>query len=665
MTAEIGHFALILALLVAIVQSSLPMIGAAQGRPAWIALSRPSAILLFALIVLAFAALTHSFVTSDFSLAVVYRNSHSAKPLLYKITGVWGNHEGSMLLWVLILTGFGAAVAGFGRNLPPSLQARVLSVQAMITLGFLAFLLFTSNPFERMFPAPLDGRDLNPLLQDPGLAFHPPMLYTGYVGFSIAFSFAVAALIEGKVDAAWARWVRPWTLAAWIALTAGIALGSWWAYYELGWGGWWFWDPVENVSFMPWLMGTALLHSAIVVEKRDSLKVWTILLAILTFSLSLIGTFIVRSGLLTSVHAFATDPERGLFILLLLSIAIGGSLLLFALRAPALTSGGLFSPISREGALVLNNLLLTVATFVVFVGTLGPLLLEAAGTKLSVGAPYYNAVFIPVMVPLVAFMAIGPMMPWKRAELGAVLSRLKFAGLMSLIAILTTAYLQDGGPVLAVAAIGFAVWLFVGALVEWTDRIRLFRVPLAESLNRAIRLPRSAHGMTLAHAGLAVAIAGMTASAAWKTEDIRVSRPGETIEVAGYSYLFEGLRPVQGPNYSAEEGSFLVTRDGRFVAKLTPQKRLYDVQKMPTTEAAIHTTGLEDLYVVVGDPDGKGGWTTRIFHEPLVPWIWAGCLIMVIGGLFSLSDRRLRIGAPVRSKKWQTKPETGQVGAQA
>ncbi len=665
MTAEIGQFALILALLVSIVQSSVPMIGAARGNRAWIALSKPSAILLFALTVLAFAALTQAFVVSDFSVSTVYKNSHSAKPMLYKITGVWGNHEGSMLLWVLILTGFGAAVAGFGSNLPPTLQARVLGVQAMITLGFLAFLIFTSNPFERIFPAPLDGRDLNPLLQDPGLAFHPPMLYAGYVGFSIAFSFAVAALIEGKVDAAWARWVRPWTLSAWITLTAGIALGSWWAYYELGWGGWWFWDPVENVSFMPWLLGTALLHSAIVVEKRDSLKVWTILLAILTFSLSLIGTFIVRSGLLTSVHAFATDPERGLFILILLAIAIGGSLLLFAVRAPALTPGGLFSPISREGGLVLNNLLLTVGTFVVFVGTIGPLLLEATGTKISVGEPYYNAVFVPLMIPLVAVMAIGPLLPWKRAELGAVLSRLKFAGLLTLIAVVATAYLQSGGPVLAVVAMGFAAWLFAGSVVEWAERVKLFSIPLGESLRRAIKLPRAAHGMTLAHAGMAVAIAGMTGSSAWKVEDIRIMKPGDTAEVAGYSYLFESMKPVEGPNYRAEEATFIITQDGDFVAKLTPQKRIYNVQSMPTTEAGIHTTGMKDLYIAIGDSDGRGGWTTRIYHEPLVPWIWAGCLIMVLGGTVSLSDRRLRVGAPTRSRRWQAKAATGRVEAQA
>ncbi len=665
MSAELGQFALILALLVSVVQSSLPMIGAANGNRTWVAVAQPSALLLFGLTVLAFGALTQAFMVSDFSLAVVYENSHSAKPMLYKVTGVWGNHEGSMLLWILILTGFGAAVAAFGQNLPPTLRARVLSVQAMITLGFLAFLIFTSNPFERILPAPLDGRDLNPLLQDPGLAFHPPMLYAGYVGFSIAFSFAVAALIEGKVDAAWARWVRPWTLAAWITLTAGIALGSWWAYYELGWGGWWFWDPVENVSFMPWLMGTALLHSAIVVEKRDSLKVWTILLAILTFSLSLIGTFIVRSGLLTSVHAFATDPERGLFILVLLAFAIGGSLLLFAVRAPTLSAGGLFSPISREGGLVLNNLLLTVATAVVFVGTLGPLLLEAFGTKISVGTPYYNAVFIPLMVPLVAVMAIGPMMPWKRAELGAVLSRLKFAGLLTIIAMLATAYLVQGGPVIAVAAMGFAVWLFAGSMVEWAERIKLFRTSFGDSFRRLVKLPRAAHGMTLAHVGMAITIAGMTGSAAWKTEDIRISHPGDRIEVAGYSYLFEGVKPVQGPNYRAEEGVFTVTKDGEFVATLTPERRVYTVQNMPTTEAAIHTTGLEDLYVVVGDPDGNGGWTTRIYHEPLVPWIWAGCLIMTLGGCVSLSDRRLRVGAPVRSKKWQAKSGRGQMGAQA
>ncbi|MDX1424463.1 MAG: heme lyase CcmF/NrfE family subunit, partial [Kiloniellales bacterium] len=446
MIPEIGHFALILALLVALVQGSVPMLGAARGRGDWMVLAGPTALLQLALMATAFLALMQAYVVSDFSVLNVAQNSHSAKPLLYKITGVWGNHEGSMVLWILILALFGAAVALFGGNLPETLKARVLAVQAWIAAGFLLFTILTSNPFARLVPAPADGADLNPLLQDPGLAFHPPMLYTGYVGFSIAFSFAIAALIEGKVDAAWARWVRPWTLVAWSFLTAGIALGSWWAYYELGWGGWWFWDPVENVSFMPWLMGTALLHSAIVVEKRDALKVWTILLAILTFSLSLIGTFIVRSGLLTSVHAFATDPERGLFILILLCLTIGGSLALFAWRAPALKSGGLFDPISREGALVLNNLLLATACATVFLGTLYPLFVEAlGGAKISVGEPYFNATFVPIMVPLVVAMAVGPLLPWKRADLLGALGRLKAVAVLAFAAALVAVYLHRGG----------------------------------------------------------------------------------------------------------------------------------------------------------------------------------------------------------------------------
>ncbi|HMA16006.1 MAG: heme lyase CcmF/NrfE family subunit, partial [Bacteroidota bacterium] len=551
----------------------------------------------------------------------------------------------------LILALFGSAVAVFGSNLPPSLRARVLGVQAWIGIGFIAFTLFTSNPFERMFPAPFDGEDLNPLLQDPGLAFHPPMLYAGYVGFSLAFSFAIAALIEGKVDAAWARWVRPWTLLAWAFLTGGIALGSWWAYYELGWGGWWFWDPVENVSFMPWLLGTALLHSAIVVEKRDALKVWTILLAILTFSLSLIGTFIVRSGVLTSVHAFATDPERGFFILILLAIAIGGSLVLFAVRAPALKVGGLFAPISREGAMVVNNLFLAAACAAVFLGTLYPLFLEAIdGSKVSVGPPFFNATFVPLMVPLVFLMAVGPLLPWKRADLAGALLRLKWAALGAIAVALVAWTVSNGGPVLAVAAMGLAAWLFVGALVEWTDRVKLFRAPLGESWSRARNLPRAAHGMTLAHAGLAVVMAGMIGSSVWKTEVVTNLRPGETVDVAGYSLLFEGVGRLQGPNYTAERARFVVSSGGEEIAVMFPEKRVYDVRAMPTTEAAIRTTFLADLYVVIGDSDGQGGWTVRVYHEPLVPWIWLGCLLMVVGGLTSLSDRRLRVGAPQRQR---------------
>ncbi|MET4807668.1 heme lyase CcmF/NrfE family subunit [Limibacillus sp. MBR-115] len=652
MIPEIGHFALIMALVVALLQAVLPLYGAQRGKPNLVAFAGPAALAQLLLLIIAFGALTQAYVVSDFTVLNVVENSHSAKPLLYKISGVWGNHEGSMLLWVLILALFGASVAAFGGNLPDGLKARVLSVQAMIAVGFLAFSIFTSNPFARVFPPPLNGRDLNPLLQDPGLAFHPPMLYLGYVGFSIAFAFAVAALIEGRVDAAWARWVRPWTLAAWMFLTGGIALGSWWAYYELGWGGWWFWDPVENASFMPWLMGTALLHSAVVVEKRGALRVWTILLAILTFSLSLIGTFIVRSGLLTSVHAFATDPARGLFILLLLAIAIGGSLTLFAWRAPDLKSGGLFAPVSREGGLVLNNLLLVTACGTVLLGTLYPLLLEAVtGDKVSVGAPFFEATFVPIMTPLVLLMGLGPLLAWKRADLAGVLGRLKMALLLTGIVSLFTLYLYSQGPVMAVAGMAVAAWLFFSTLTEWAERVQLFRASFGTSWRRAVNLPRSSYGMTLAHAGLAIAIAGMVASSAWKLEEIRILYPAESVTLGSYSYEFVGVTPVRGKNYSAEQGRFRVTRDGAKVADLFPQRRIYDVGNRQTTEAGIHTTGLADLYSVLGDPDGKGGWTVRLYHEPLVPWIWAGALIMVAGGLVSLSDRRLRVGAPSRSKK--------------
>ncbi|MDJ0608056.1 MAG: heme lyase CcmF/NrfE family subunit [Kiloniellales bacterium] len=652
MIIELGHFALILALVVALVQGSLPMIGAARGNLAWMGVGRSAAVLQFLLVLTAFMALMHAYVTSDFSLLNVVQNSHSAKPMIYKISGVWGNHEGSMVLWILILALFGAAVAVFGDNLPPTLRARVLSVQAWIAIGFLTFSIFTSNPFARVFPVPLDGRDLNPLLQDPGLAFHPPMLYTGYVGFSMAFSFAIAALIEGRVDAAWARWVRPWTLLAWCFLTAGIALGSWWAYYELGWGGWWFWDPVENVSFMPWLLGTALLHSAIVVEKRDALKVWTILLAILTFSLSLIGTFIVRSGLLTSVHAFATDPERGLFILVLLSITIGGSLLLFALRAPALKPGGIFAPVSREGALVLNNLLLATATATVFLGTLYPLFTEAlGGDKVSVGAPFFDRTFVPLMVPLVAAMAIGPLMPWKRADLAGVLARLKVAAGLVAVVVVALLIFTAGKSALAIFGMALAAWLFAGSFTEWALRVKLFRGPPGETLARIGGVPRSSHGMTLAHMGMAVAVAGMTASSAWQSEAVQVLKPGESLELAGYVYTLEGVERGRGPNYLSDTATFTVTRDGEAYTVLTPEKRFYPVQEMPTTEAAIHTTVMRDLYAVIGDSDGQGGWTVRIYHEPLVPWIWIGCLLMVLGGTVSLSDRRFRIGAPASKAK--------------
>ncbi|MEQ8968575.1 MAG: heme lyase CcmF/NrfE family subunit [Azospirillaceae bacterium] len=652
MIPELGHFALILALLVAAFQSSVPMIGAARGDAGWMASAKPAAYLQLALIAFAFMALTRSYLLSDFTVLNVVQNSHSAKPWIYKVSGVWGNHEGSMVLWVLMLALFGALVAGFGRQLPATLKARVLSVQGMIGLGFLAFILLTSNPFLRVTPAPLDGDDLNPLLQDPGLAFHPPLLYFGYVGFSMAFSFAVAALIEGRVDAAWARWVRPWTLAAWCGLTLGIALGSWWAYYELGWGGWWFWDPVENASFMPWLTGTALLHSAIVVEKRDTLKSWTILLAIVTFGLSLLGTFLVRSGVLTSVHAFAVDPERGVFILGLLVIALGGSLALFAWRAPTLKGGGLFAPVSREGSLVLNNLLLTTAAVTVFLGTLYPLFLDAAmGEKVSVGPPYFNATFVPLMVPLVAVMAIGPMMGWKRGDLPGALSRLRVAGLLTAVAVLFAIWLAGFRPVLALLGVALAAWAFFGALSDLAERLRLFRAPARTSWERAKGLPGAAWGQVLAHAGVGVAIAGMVGATAWIEERIDLVRPGDTVAIAGYDVTFEGVEGIEGPNYVAERGRLSVTRDGEAVTVLLPEKRFYPVAGMPTTEAAIRTTLAADLYAALGEAKGDGSWSVRLYHHPLVPWIWIGPAIMVLGGLFSLSDRRLRVGAPVRRSR--------------
>jgi cytochrome c-type biogenesis protein CcmF len=649
MIPELGHFALILALSVAFIQAVVPLVGAQRGDAQWMAVARPAALIQFVLIAVAFACLTQAYVTSDFSVLNVVRNSHSAKPMLYKISGVWANHEGSMLLWVLILALFGSAVAAFGRNLPQALSARVLSVQAMIGIGFLAFILFTSNPFERVLVVPADGQGLNPLLQDPGLAFHPPFLYLGYVGFSMAFSFAIAALIEGRVDAAWARWVRPWTLAAWSFLTVGIGLGSWWAYYELGWGGWWFWDPVENASFMPWLAGTALLHSSVVVEKRDTLKGWTVFLAIVAFSLSLLGTFLVRSGVLTSVHTFAADPARGVFILALLIIVIGGSLALFAVRAPALRAGGLFQPISREGGLLLNNLIMTTATAAVLLGTLYPLFLDAVGGgKVSVGAPFFNAVFIPLMVPMLAAMAVGPFLAWKRGDLAGALGRLKAALMVALAVAVGTWFVVADGSVLALLGMAVAAWLFVGTATELAARVRLFRVPMAESLRRLVHLQRASWGMTIAHAGLAVAVVGMTASAAWKTESIQTMRPGDSVAVAGYTFTFRGARRAAGPNYTAIRGTFEVSEDGTALTTLHPEKRTYPVEGRPTTEAAIHSMFLGDLYAVIGDPDEKGGFVTRLYFNPLLPWIWAGALIMVAGGLISLSDRRHRIGAPAR-----------------
>jgi cytochrome c-type biogenesis protein CcmF len=662
---EIGHFALILAFLLALVQATPVFLLAGRGArhraggPGALGEAAAAGHLLF--LAISYLALTYAYVTSDFSILNVAQNSHSAKPLLYKISGVWGNHEGSMMLWVLILAIFGASVVFFGRNLPPGLRARVLGVQGMIGAAFIAFILFTSNPFLRLFPTPEDGNGLNPMLQDPGLAFHPPLLYLGYVGFSMAFSFAIAALLEGRVDAAWARWVRPWTLAAWAFLTLGIGLGSWWAYYELGWGGFWFWDPVENASLMPWLAGTALVHSVAVVDKRDTLKGWTVLLAILTFALSLLGAFIVRSGVLTSVHAFATDPSRGVFILALLTVTVGGSLALFAWRAPTLTPGGLFRPISREGGLLLNNILLSTAAATVAVGTLYPLFLESlTGDKISVGPPFYHLSFVPLMAPLVVLTAIGPLLPWKRADILGALQRLRVA-LAVAVGVVLLAWWLSGGPLGAVLGIGLAGWLLAGTATELAGRVKLWRVPLAESARRARRLPRSAWGMVLAHTGLAVLIIGAVSVSVWQTERIEVMRNGEAVSAGGYRFVFQGVKEVAGPNYMARRGTIAVERDGKPVVTLYPEKRFYPVRGNSTTEAAIYTTGLLDLYAVIGDPQpaegetevastpaAMSGWVVRIHHIPFAPWIWAGTVLMALGGGVSLSDRRHRVGVPVR-----------------
>ncbi len=651
MIPEIGHYALVLALVVALVQGTLPLIGAQRGIPAWVAVAAPAAAAQLVLVATAFLVLMYAYVVSDFSVINVAENSHTAKPMLYKIAGVWGNHEGSLLLWVLILTLFGAAVAVFGNNLPPTLRGRVLAVQALIGVGFLLFILLTSNPFTRLVPAPLEGRGLNPLLQDPGLAFHPPFLYLGYVGFSMAFSFAIAALIEGRVDPAWARWVRPWTLAAWCFLTVGISLGSWWAYYELGWGGWWFWDPVENASFMPWLAGTALLHCAIVVEKRNTLKSWAILLAILTFALSLLGTFLVRSGVLTSVHAFAVDPARGVFILAFLVLVVGGALALFAVRAPTLKAETLFAPISREGGLILNNLLLTTACATVLLGTMYPLFLDAlTGEKVSVGPPYFNVTFGALMIPLIVAMAIGPLLPWKRADAGGALGRLKAAFAIAVVVVLGVLALS-GGPVLAALGLGLAAWLIAGSAVEFAERVRLFRANPTESWQRALRLPRSTYGMSLAHGGFGLVIMGIVAATAWEVERLRIMRIGETVGLAGYEVEFKGTRDIRGPNYTAVRGIYEIRRGGRLVTRMEPETRTYPTPPMETSEAAIRPTPAADLYVAMGDPGPSGGWATRLYHKPLVHWIWLGTLVMTVGGMVSLTDRRHRVGAPARRRR--------------
>ena len=653
MIAEFGHYALVLALALALVQASVPMVGARTNDPVLMAVAGPTAVAQFCFIAIAFAALTMCYVRSDFSVVNVFENSHSAKPLIYKLSGVWGNHEGSMLLWVLILSLFGALVALFGGNLPARLKANVLAVQSSIAVAFVLFILVTSNPFLRIPEPPLEGRDLNPILQDPGLAIHPPLLYLGYVGLSISFSFAIAALIDGRIDAAWARWVRPWTLLAWMFLTLGIAMGSYWAYYTLGWGGWWFWDPVENASFMPWLAATALLHSALVMEKRDALKVWTILLAILAFSLSLIGTFLVRSGVLTSVHAFATDPTRGVFILAILLLFIGGSLALFALRAPLLKQGGLFAPISREGALVLNNLFLVSACATVFVGTLYPLALEAlTGEKISVGAPFFNATFAPLFVPLLIAMPFGPLLAWKRGDLLGVAQRLVGAAGVAVIAVAVIFAMEGGGPLLVPFAIGLAFYVMAGALTEIVERTGLLRVPFATALARARGLPRSAWGATFAHFGLGITLLGIIGETQWSLERIAELKPGQSMSIRRYDLHFDGVTTRQGPNYRELAAHFTVRRHGDLVGVMEPAKRSFPSRGTATTETALMTRGFSQLYLSLGDPNPDGSLAVRLYYKPLVLLIWFGAVVMVIGGGLSLSDRRLRVGAPkpARSK---------------
>jgi cytochrome c-type biogenesis protein CcmF len=646
--AELGHYALMLALGLALIQGSMPIVGARSNDPVFMSMAAPTALAQFAFVSIAFGALAACYVTSDFSVLNVFENSNSAMPLIYRLTSLWGNHEGSMMLWVFILALFGAVVAAFGTNLPVKLKANALAVQAWIAAAFQLFILTTSNPFARIADAPFEGRDLNPILQDPGLAFHPPLLYLGYVGFSISFSFAIAALLEGRIDAAWARWVRPWVLGAWMCLTLGIAGGSYWAYYELGWGGYWFWDPVENASLMPWLAGTALLHSAVVMEKRGALKVWTILLAILAFSLSLIGTFLVRSGMLTSVHTFANDPRRGIFILAILVVFIGGALSLYAWRAPLLKRGDLFAPISREGALVLNNLFLTSACATVFVGTLYPLALEAlTGEKISVGPPFFNSTFGPLFVPLLLTMPFGPLLRWKRGDLLGAAQRLLAAALLAAVAIAAGFALQHGGPVLAPFGVGLAIFVMGGALLDIAERTMVLRVSFGAALRRAAGLPCSAWGSAFAHFGIGVTLLGIVVVTAWGNERIAALKPGETIDIAHYRLTFEGLFNRPGPNYRDVVGHFTVRRtSGDFIGAMEPSRRTFPARNMATTEAALMTRGVSQLYLSLGDPNPDGTVPVRLYFKPQVLMIWLGAVIMALGGGLSLSDRRLRVGAP-------------------
>ena len=648
MIPELGQLALMLALAVALVQGSVPMVGAARGRADWMALARPAAQTQCLLVVLAFLLLAASFAGNDFSVLYVASNSNSSLPLHYRIAGVWGGHEGSLLLWLLMLNLWTLAVAQFSSHLPRPLAARVLAVMGLLSVGFLLFMLMASNPFERLLPAAADGRDLNPLLQDPGMVIHPPMLYMGYVGFSVAFAFAIAALIGGKLDTAWARWTRPWTTAAWMFLTLGIALGSWWAYYELGWGGWWFWDPVENASFMPWLVGTALIHSLAVTEKRGAFKSWTVLLAIVAFSLSLLGTFLVRSGVLSSVHAFATDPRRGLFILAFLVIVIGGSLLLYAWRAPQVGLGARFATVSRESALLSNNVMLVVAMATVLLGTLYPLALDALGLgKISVGPPYFESVLVPIMAALVFMMGVGPLARWREAQIPDLARRLRWALALTVPAALATGW--AAGRITPMATLGFTMvwWIVLAIATDLWERLKIGAGLGAgiggSAFTRMRQLPRSMVGMMLAHLGVAAFAFGISMVKTYEVErDVKMD-VGDTTEVAGYVFTYRGVRELQGPNYVAAQGLVEVTRDGNAVATMRPEKRVYRVQQNPMTEAAINTGFTRDLYVSLGAPAGDNAWIVRVSFKPFVDWIWCGCVLMALGGLLAASDRRYRV----------------------
>ncbi len=645
MIPEIGQFALALALCLAISQGVMGLAGAARGDVAWISVVRPAAQAQAMLIAMAFGCLTYAFVTNDFSVAYVATNSNSSLPLEYRVAAVWGGHEGSLLLWTLMLGVWMVAVTMFSRHLPDEMVARVLGVMGLLSGGFLSFMLFTSNPFLRLFPAPANGRDLNPLLQDPGMVFHPPMLYMGYVGFSVAFSFAIAALLSGRLDAAWARWSRPWTTVAWIFLTLGIALGSAWAYYELGWGGWWFWDPVENASFMPWLMGTALIHSLAVTEKRGGFRSWTVLLAIMAFALSLLGTFLVRSGVLTSVHAFATDPRRGIFILVFLALVIGGSLVLFAWRTSRIGLGGDFEVVSRESLLLTNNVLLVAATGSVLLGTLYPLVLDALDLgKLSVGPPYFESVFVPLMAPALFLMGVGPIARWKKAALPDLAMRLRWAFAVSLACAILLPFALGHWSALVSFGLLLAAWIVASSVVHLRERLK--NAATGASVWMRLRTtPRGYYGMLVAHLGVAVFVTGVTLVKGYESEtDVRMET-GDTVEVGGYVFRFDGARDVTGPNYIAARGTMKVTKDGKPVTILYPEKRLYASQQMPMTEAAIDPGLTRDLYVSLGEQLNPTTWIVRVYHKPFVDWIWGGCLIIAIGGMIAVSDRRYRIGS--------------------